>query len=225
MRPSVRIAALSHLPSIYVWTHDSIGVGEDGPTHQPVEHLMALRAMPNLHVIRPADASETLEAWRLAMERKEGPTALVLTRQKLANIDRAGRGDASGLRRGGYVLSDPPDGVPGAIVIATGSEVEIALSAQSSLAKEGIRCRVVSMPCWEIFEAQDREYRESVLPPSISARVSIEAGVTLGWSRYIGDSGKAIGVDRFGASAPGEVIYEKLGITAAAVASAVKSFF
>jgi transketolase len=225
MRPSVRIAALSHLPSIYVWTHDSIGVGEDGPTHQPVEHLMALRAMPNLHVIRPADASETLEAWRWAMERKEGPTALVLTRQKIANIDRAGRGDACGLRRGGYVLSDPAEGAPRAIVIATGSEVEIALAAQSNLSKEGIRCRVVSMPCWEIFEAQDREYRESVLPPSISARVSIEAGVTRGWSRYVGDSGRAIGVDRYGASAPGEVIYEKLGITAAAVASAVKSFF
>jgi len=217
---------LSHLPSIYVWTHDSIGVGEDGPTHEPVEHLMALRVVPNLRVIRPADANETLEAWRLAMERTEGPTALVLTRQKLTNIDRAagtGRGDASGLRRGAYVLSDPPGGEPQAIVIATGSEVEIALQAQSSLSKEGIRCRVVSMPCWDLFEAQDPAYRESVLPAAISARVSIEAGVTFGWSRHLGSAGKAIGVDRFGASAPGEVIYEKLGLIPAAVVSAVKS--
>jgi transketolase len=226
MRPPVRLAALSHLPSIYVWTHDSIGVGEDGPTHEPVEHLMALRVVPNLRVIRPADANETLEAWRLAMERTEGPTALVLTRQKLTNIDRAagtGRGDASGLRRGAYVLSDPPGGEPQAIVIATGSEVEIALQAQSSLSKEGIRCRVVSMPCWDLFEAQDPAYRESVLPAAISARVSIEAGVTFGWSRHLGSAGKAIGVDRFGASAPGEVIYEKLGLIPAAVVSAVKS--
>jgi transketolase len=235
MRPPARIAALSHLPAIYVWTHDSIGVGEDGPTHQPVEHLMALRVVPNLHVLRPADADETVEAWRWAMERTEGPTALVLTRQKVANIDRAagtagragragrGRGDASGLRRGAYVLSDPPGGEPQALVIATGSEVEIALQAQSSLSKEEIRCRVVSMPCWELFEAQDAAYRESVLPASISARVSIEAGVSFGWSRHLGSAGKAIGVDRFGASAPGELIYEKLGLTAEAVVSAVKS--
>jgi len=225
MRPPVRLAALSHLPAIYVWTHDSIGVGEDGPTHQPVEHLMALRAIPNLRVIRPADASETIEAWRAAMERTEGPTALVLTRQKLADIDRApaGRGDASGLRRGAYVLSDPPDGAPQALVISTGSEVEIALQAQASLAGEGIRCRVVSIPCWDLFEAQDPAYRESVLPASIAARVSIEAGVTFAWSRYLGNKGIAIGVDRFGASAPGEVIYDKLGLTPAAVVSAVKS--
>lgn len=223
MRPPVRLAALSHLPAIYVWTHDSIGVGEDGPTHQPVEHLMALRAIPNLRVIRPADANETVQAWRVAMERTEGPTALVLTRQKLSNIDRAGKGDASGLRRGAYVLSDAVGGEPQAIVIATGSEVEIALKAQTSLWQEGIRCRVVSMPCWELFEDQDAEYRESVLPASISARVSIEAGVTFGWSRHLGSAGKAIGVDRFGASAPGEVIYEKLGLTSEAVVSAVKS--
>jgi transketolase len=225
MRPPARLAALSHLPAIYVWTHDSIGVGEDGPTHQPVEHLMALRAIPNLRVIRPADAGETVEAWRAAMERTEGPTALVLTRQKLANIDRAakGRGEASGLRRGAYVLSDPSDGAARAIVIATGSEVEIALDAQAVLAGEGIRCRVVSMPCWDLFEAQDPVYKEAVLPASIAARVSIEAGVTFGWSRHLGSAGKAIGVDRFGASAPGEVIYEKLGLTSQAVVSAVKS--
>jgi transketolase len=223
MRPSVRLAALGRLPAIYVWTHDSIGVGEDGPTHQPVEHLMALRVMPNLHVIRPADANETVEAWRWAMERTDGPTALVLTRQKLATFEREGRGAASGLRRGAYVLSDPPQGEPRAIVIATGSEVEIALQAQASLSKEGIPSRVVSMPCWEIFDEQDSEYRESVLPSSIGARVSIEAGVTRGWSLHIGSSGRAIGVDRFGASAPGEVIYERLGLTSEAIVSAVRS--
>jgi transketolase len=222
MRPPVRLAALSHLPAIYVWTHDSIGLGEDGPTHQPVEHLMALRAIPNLRLIRPADASETAEAWRVAMERTEGPTALVLTRQKVANIDREGRGDASGLRKGAYVLSDPPQGTPRALVIATGSEVEIALEAQARLWKERIGCRVVSMPCWDLFEAQTPDYRESVLPAKISARVSIEAGVTLGWSRFVGIEGKTIGVDRFGASAPGEVIYEKLGLVPDTVVAAVK---
>jgi transketolase len=221
MRPAVRLAALSHLPAIYVWTHDSIGVGEDGPTHQPVEHLMALRAVPNLRLIRPADASETAEAWRVAMEGNHGPTALVLTRQKLANIDRAGKAEASGLRNGAYVLSDPPEGAPQALVIATGSEVEIALEAQARLSRQGVRCRVVSMPCWELFEAQSAEYRESVLPAVISARVSIEAGVTFGWSRYVGSAGISIGVDRFGASAPGELIYEKLGIAPDAVVSAV----
>jgi transketolase len=157
------------------------------------------------------------------MERADGPTALVLTRQKLSNIDRGGRGEASGLRRGAYVLSDPPEGKAQAIVIASGSEVEIALQAQAALSQQGIRCRVVSMPCWELFEAQDALYRESVLPASITARVAIEAGATLGWSRYVGSSGKAIGVERFGASAPAEVIFEKLGLTAEAVVSAVRS--
>jgi transketolase len=224
MKPPVRLAALSELPAIYVWTHDSIGVGEDGPTHQPVEHLMALRAVPHLHVIRPADANETTEAWRCALARKEGPTALVLTRQKLPVIDRNGRGAAIGLRRGAYVLADPAGGEPAqALVIATGSEVSIALDAQATLAKEGIRARVVSMPCWELFEAQDSAYRESVLPASIAVRVSIEAGATLGWSRYLGSRGEAIGVDRFGASAPAEIVYEKLGLTPERVATAVKS--
>jgi transketolase len=222
MRPSVRLAALGELPVIYVWTHDSVALGEDGPTHQPVEHLMSLRALPNLHVIRPADAAETAEAWRWAMERRAGPTALVLTRQKVATIDRSGRADASGLRRGGYVLADPPGGKPDAIVLASGSEVEIALDAQSALAGDGIRCRVVSLPCWEIFEEESDDYRESVLPRSVKARVSIEAGVTFGWSRYVGEGGISIGIDRFGASAPGEVAFEKLGITARAVIDAVK---
>jgi transketolase len=217
----VRLAALSHIPAIYVWTHDSIGLGEDGPTHQPVEHLMALRAIPNLRLIRPADASETAEAWKVAVERTHGPTALVLTRQKLANIDRGGKADAGGLRRGAYVLSDSPGGPPQALVIATGSEVEIALEAQARLSQRGIRCRVVSMPCWDLFEAQDADYRESVLPAAITARVSIEAGATFGWSRFVGNTGTSIGVDRFGASAPGEAIYEKLGLVPDAVVSAV----
>jgi transketolase len=221
MRPAVRLAALSHIPAIYVWTHDSIGLGEDGPTHQPVEHLMALRAIPNLRLIRPADASETAEAWKVAVERTHGPTALVLTRQKLANIDRGGKADAGGLRRGAYVLSDSPGGPPQALVIATGSEVEIALEAQARLSQRGIRCRVVSMPCWDLFEAQDADYRESVLPAAITARVSIEAGATFGWSRFVGNTGTSIGVDRFGASAPGEAIYEKLGLVPDAVVSAV----
>lgn len=222
MRPPVRLAAISELPVIYVWTHDSVGLGEDGPTHQPVEHLMSLRALPNLHVIRPADAAETAEAWRWAMERTTGPTALVLTRQKVATIDRTGRGDAAGLRRGAYVLSDVPNGRPDAILIATGSEVEIALDAQKALAADGIQCRVVSMPCVEIFDGESDGYKESVLPSSVKARVSIEAGVTFGWSRYVGDRGRSIGIDRFGASAPGEVNFEKLGITAHAVSDTVK---
>jgi transketolase len=222
MRPSIRLAALSHLDPIYVFTHDSVGVGEDGPTHQPVEHLAALRAIPNLHVIRPADASETAEAWRSALERRGGPTALVLTRQKIANIDRSGRGDASGVRRGAYVLADPKEGPARAILIASGSEVEIALEARARLAGEGIPCRVVSMPCWELFEAQDAAYRESVLPAALTARVSIEAGATFGWSRYVGSRGIAIGVDRFGASAPAEALYRELGLTADALVSAVK---
>ena len=218
MRPAVRLAALSKLPAIYVWTHDSVGLGEDGPTHQPVEHLMALRVVPNLHVIRPADANETAEAWRLAMERTEGPTALVLTRQKIATIDRSSYGDASGTRRGAYVVAEGDD----AIVIATGSEVALALEARELLEKAGVSCRVVSMPCWELFEAQADDYRESVLPEAVKARVSVEAGVTLGWRRYLGDKGRAIGIDRFGASAPGNTIFEKLGLTPESVVETVK---
>lgn len=222
MRPSVRLAALSGLPVIYVWTHDSVGVGEDGPTHQPVEQLMSLRVLPNLHVIRPADANEARDAWRWAMKRTEGPTALVLSRQKLETILRSDESSASGLERGAYIVSDADGGAPEAIVLATGSEVSVALEAQQRLQGEGLRCRVVSMPCWEIFEAQSDAYREDVLPSSVTARVSIEAGVTLGWARYVGPKGLSIGIDRFGASAPGEVVFEKLGITADAVVAAVK---
>ncbi len=222
MRPSVRLAAMNRLHVIYVWTHDSIGVGEDGPTHQPVEHVMVHRAIPNLTVIRPADANETAEAWRWAAQHKGGPVALVLSRQKLPTLDRERFSPASGLRRGAYVLSDPAAGEPQAIIIATGSEVQVALAAQELLAKDGVRARVVSMPCWEIFEAESREYQESVLLSSITARVSVEAGVTLGWSRWTGDKGISIGVDRFGASAPGKVVMEMYGITSQRVAQAVK---
>jgi transketolase len=218
MRPSVRLAALSHLPVTFVWTHDSIGLGEDGPTHQAVEHLMSLRAMPNLHVVRPADANESAEAWRWAIERKEGPVALVLTRQGLPVL----QADVSGLARGAYVLSEAGGGSPQSILIATGSEVQLAMQAQDLLKKEGIRCRVVSMPCWELFEEQGDEYRESVLPSAITVRVAVEAGATIGWRRWVGDKGGVVGLDRFGASAPAAVNWERLGFTPQRVAKEVK---
>jgi transketolase len=218
MRPAVRLAALSHLPVVFVWTHDSIGLGEDGPTHQAVEHLMSLRAMPNLHVVRPADANESAAAWRWAIERRSGPVALVLSRQGLPVL----KADSSGLSRGAYVLSEATGGKPRAILIATGSEVALALEAQNLLAAEGIPCRVVSMPCWELFEEQGDAYRESVLPPSITARVAVEAGATLGWWRWVGDRGSVVGLDRFGASAPAEVNFEKLGFTPARLVEEVK---
>lgn len=218
MRPAVRLAALNHLPVVYVWTHDSIGLGEDGPTHQPVEHLMSLRAMPNLSVVRPCDANESVEAWRYAMKRTDGPTALVLSRQDLPVLDRNELGAAAGLARGAYVLADGDD----AIIIATGSEVELALAARTALAAQGVHARVVSMPCWDQFAAEGRAYQDEVLPPAITARVAVEAGVTFGWERWIGTTGVAIGVNRFGASAPGEVLYDRYGLTSAAVADAVK---
>ncbi|HUP02177.1 MAG TPA: transketolase [Gemmatimonadota bacterium] len=223
MRPAVRLAALNKLPVIYVWTHDSIGLGEDGPTHQPIEHLMSLRAMPNLAVVRPADANEAAAAWRWAMRHDEGPVALVLSRQKLPVIDRQGSGSAELLERGAYVLVEPDDGDPEAIVIATGSEVWKALEAQEILATDGVRARVVSMPCWEAFAEQSAEYRDEVLPPDVSARVSVEAGATLGWERWIGDRGTAIGIDRYGASAPGATNMERLGFTAERIAVAVRA--
>ena len=215
MRPPVRLASLNKQPSIFVWTHDSVGLGEDGPTHQPIEHLMALRAMPNLHVFRPADGNETVAGWKFALERNHGPTALVLSRQDLPIHTKEG---APGAEKGAYVLADGTD----AIILATGSEVAIAMAARDELAKENISARVVSMPCWELFAEQTKDYQQSVLPPDRKRRVSIEAGVTFGWREYIGDSGVAIGVDHYGASAPAEVIYEKFGLTAAAVAAAVK---
>jgi transketolase len=213
MRPAVRLAALSELPIVYVWTHDSIGLGEDGPTHQPVEHLASLRAMPNLVVIRPADAAETLVAWRVALARRHGPTALVLTRQKVPVLDRAVYGPAEGLMRGAYVLADAPGGAPELLLIGTGSEVQLVLAAQAALAKEGVRARVVSMPSWELFLAEPPDYRETVLPPTVPRRLAVEAGATLGWERWVGPAGAVIGLDRFGASAPGEVVLRELGFT------------
>jgi transketolase len=221
MRPAVRLSALAELPVVYQWTHDSIGLGEDGPTHQPVEHLASLRAMPNFTLFRPADAAEAAESWRFAMTHVHGPTAIVCSRQKLPVLDREALGAAEGTLRGAYVLADAVD-EPDAILIATGSEVEKALEARALLAEEGVDVRVVSMPSWEVFVAQEDAYREEVLPPAITARVSIEAAATFGWERWIGERGIAIGVDRFGASSPGEVNMREYGITAEAAAAAVR---
>jgi len=223
MRPALRLAGMNRLPVIWIWTHDSVAVGEDGPTHQPIEHLAALRSIPGLVILRPADAVETSEAWKVAVETKDAPVGLVLSRQPLPILNRSRVGDAAGLRKGAYVLQDPAEGPVQAILIATGSEVHVALAAAGLLADGGIGARVVSMPSWELFERQPREYRDSVLPPSIKARVSVEAGVTFGWQRYVGDHGLAVGIDRYGASAPCETVMEKLGMTRAAVAEAVRS--
>jgi transketolase len=219
LRPSLRLSALMRLQVTYVFSHDSIGLGEDGPTHQPVEHLMTLRAIPNVTVIRPADVAETVEAWRAALANTDGPTAIALTRQSVppVPVDPATSiGDAS---HGAYVVRDWAER-PELILIATGSEVSLAVSAAEILAARQIRVRVVSMPSWEIFEAQGAAYQRQVLPPEVRARVSIEAGVTLGWTRYLGDGGRAIGLDRFGESAPFEVLYERLGISVPQIVSA-----
>jgi len=210
MRPPIRLAAMMGIPVRYIFTHDSIGVGEDGPTHQPVEQLPALRAIPNLVVIRPADANETAQAWIAALKRKDGPTALILTRQSLPVLDPDRYPIREGVKRGAYVLSESSGGKPDLILIGTGSEVHLALKAQERLASEGIKARVVSMPSWELFEMQEPEYRRHVLPPDVP-RLAIEAAVPLGWHRWIGDRGDVIGLNRFGVSAPGKVALEKLG--------------
>lgn len=220
MRPAIRMAALMETPSIFVFTHDSIGVGEDGPTHQPIEHLASLRAIPGLTVIRPADANETAAAWKIALGSR-GPVALALTRQNLPILEDAATVRA-GVPRGAYVLRDAPGGTPRAIVIATGSEVALALAAAETLAGEGIYVRVVSMPSWELFAAQPASYCAAVLPPDVPARIAVEAAATFGWERFTGDRGRIIGIDRFGASAPGKVVMEKFGFTAANVAQAVR---
>ena len=212
-RPSIRIAALSHIPSIFVFTHDSIGLGEDGPTHQPVEQLAALRAIPNLTVIRPADANETAQAWKVALEKTDGPVALLLTRQGLPVYDRAKTGDAADVAKGAYVLLDTERVYPDVILIASGSEVPFAVEAHEKLTGQGFRVRVVSMPSWELFANQSEEYQNSVLPPTVKARLAIEAGISMGWERWVGPQGSVIGLDRFGASAPYKVIYEQLGFT------------
>jgi transketolase len=218
MRPTIRLAAMMGLPVIYVFTHDSIGLGEDGPTHQPVEQLAALRAIPNLVVIRPADANETAQAWRAALERRDGPTALALTRQNLPVLSEMVSGELSqAVTRGAYVLADS-SGIPDLLLIACGSEVHLALKARELLAEKGVAARVVSMPSWELFDAQPTSYREAVLPPQVTARLAIEAGVTQGWDKYVGPVGDVIGLERFGASAPYQVLMERFGFTAEAVA-------
>lgn len=221
MRPPMRLAALMGLRTIFVFTHDSIGVGEDGPTHQPVEQIMNLRQVPNMTVIRPADANETREAWRFALSNTKGPTTLIFSRQNLPVLDRSIYGAASGVRRGGYTLweSDPN---PDLILIATGSEVSMTLTAARKLAESGAKVRIVSMPSWEIFDRQPREYRESVLPSSVTARIAVEAGIKLGWEHYVGISGKIIGMETFGASAPGPVLYEKFGFTVEKIVAAAQ---
>ncbi len=217
MRPAIRLAALMKLQLIFVFTHDSIGLGEDGPTHQPIEHLAALRAIPNLSVIRPCDANEAAVAWRVAVEARDRPTALILTRQDVPILDRTRYASAEGLRRGAYVLADAPGDRIDLILIASGSEVSLILAAQQRLSEQGITSRAISIPSWDIFDAQPRNYRDSVLLPSVRARLGVEAGVTKGWCEYVGDAGDIIGLDRFGASAPGKVVFEKLGFTVDAV--------
>jgi transketolase len=221
MRPSIRLAALSKAHVIYVWTHDSLALGEDGPTHQPIEHLASLRAIPGLLLLRPSDATETVEAWRAALTHRAGPVGIVLTRQKLPVLNRTTLAPADGLAKGAYVLTGK-ESPPQAIVIATGSEVSIALEAHERLAREGILCRVVPMPSWELFEAQPQAYRDEVLPPGVRVRVSVEAGSPFGWERYVGRDGAIIGVNRFGASAPGPVVMREYGFTADHVMAEVK---
>ena len=211
MRGAIRLAAIMSIPATYVFTHDSIGLGEDGPTHQPIEQLMSLRAMPRLTLIRPGDANEAAEAWRYAIGFAKGPTALALSRQAVPTFDRAEMAPASGLQRGAYVLLDSK--APEVILIGTGSELSLCVLAYQKLEEQGIRARVVSLPSWEIFDQQDDGYKESVLPASVTARVSVEAGTTFGWTRYVGTEGIAIGRDDFGASAPYQEILRHFGIT------------
>ncbi|MBG9912875.1 transketolase [Bacillus xiamenensis] len=223
LRPAIRLAALMGLPVTYVFTHDSIAVGEDGPTHEPVEQLASLRAMPNLSVIRPADGNETAAAWKIAVSSTNKPTALVLTRQNLPTIDQAPEKAYEGVEKGGYVVVEAADAQPEALLLASGSEVGLAIEAQKALEKEGIRASVVSLPAWDRFDEQSDEYKESVLPKAVRARIAIEMGASLGWERYTGLDGDVIAIDKFGASAPGETIIEKYGFTVSNVVSRVKA--
>jgi len=211
------------LPVIYVWTHDSVGLGEDGPTHQPIEQLSALRAIPGLDVVRPADASETAWAWRLALEHTDRPTALCLTRQNVPTFDRSIVADAAGTARGGYTLADASDGQPRVILIGTGSEVQLCVTARERLEADGIPTRVVSMPCQEWFAAQDEAYRTRILPPSVKARVSVEAAVSMSWHHLVGDTGESVSLEHYGASAPYQVILEQFGFTADHVVAAARA--
>ena len=221
MRPSIRLASLSGVRPIYVFTHDSVGLGEDGPTHQPIEHLSSLRAIPKVIVIRPADANETVEAWKIAINHKGSPVALALTRQKIPVLDRTKMASAENLSKGAYVLIESGNN-PEVILMASGSEVSLAVEVFNVLQLEGIKLRVVSFPSWELFEAQSEEYKETVLPKSFKARISIEAGVNQGWEKYIGDYGEAISIEKFGASAPYEIIFKEYGFSVEAVKAKVK---
>jgi transketolase len=214
MRPPIRLAAMMKLHVIYVFTHDSIALGQDGSTHQPVEQLAGLRAVPGLTVIRPGDANETAVAWRVALEAGDHPVALVLTRQNVPTLDRSQFGAADGLHKGAYILADAPNGKPNAILIASGSEVGLVMTARKKLQEQNVAARVVSMPSWELFDAQPQSYRDQVLLPSIRARLAVEAGASQGWHRYVGDGGDVLGIDRFGASAPGDVVMCEYGFTA-----------
>jgi transketolase len=222
MRPSMRIAAIMEIPTIYVLTHDSIGLGEDGPTHQPIEQLASLRAMPHMIVMRPGDANEVVEAWKTIMPMKHNPVALVLSRQALPTLDRTKYAPASGVAKGGYVLGDVQGGKPEIILIGTGSELSLCVAAYEKLTSEGVRARVVSMPSTDIFDIQDENYKNSVLPPTVKARVSVEAASVFGWERYVGLEGAIIGMTTFGASAPAKDLFNKFGFTVQHVVQAAK---
>ena len=215
MRPAIRLSALSHLGSIWVFTHDSIGVGEDGPTHQPVEHMAALRAIPNLLALRPADANEVSEAWKIAVENRHRPTALVLTRQNIPTLDRTQYAPAEGIRKGAYVLADLGKEKPQLILMASGSEVSLIAEVGKRVAEKGVAVRLVSFPSWELFAEQDESYRDSVLPPGVELRLAVEAGVSQGWHRWVGPKGRIQGLDRYGASAPASQVFEQLGFSIA----------
>ncbi len=222
MRPTIRLAAIMKIRPIFVYTHDSIGLGEDGTTHQPVEQLISLRSIPNVTVIRPGDANESAQAWRVAIEHKSGPVILIFTRQDLPILDQKTLGSAKNLEKGAYILSEA-EGEPELILIGTGSEVALAMQAQAELKKEGIQARVVSMPSWELFNKQDKAYREKVLPPTIRKRISIEAGSTLGWHKYVTDEGDVIGMDHFGESAPADELFKLFGFTVENVVKKAKA--
>jgi transketolase len=222
MKAPIRLSAIMEIPAIWIFTHDSIGVGEDGPTHQPIEQLATLRAVPGLLTIRPADANEVVESWKVIMKLKKEPAALVLTRQALPTLDRTKYAPAAGLARGGYVLADAADGKPQVILIATGSEVSLCVEAYEKLKAEGIPARVVSIPCWELFNHQDQSYRDQVLPPDVTARVAVEQAAVLGWSQYVGLKGRVIGMRSFGASAPLKDLQKHFGFTVEAVLKAAR---
>ncbi|MCW8805680.1 MAG: transketolase, partial [Ignavibacteriaceae bacterium] len=222
MRPSIRLASISGVRTIYIFTHDSVGLGEDGPTHQPIEHLAALRSIPGVVVIRPADANETVQAWKVAIEHKSSPVALALTRQKIPVFDREKFGPAENLSKGAYILVENA-AEPEVIIMASGSEVSVAVDVYNVLQSQGIKTRVVSFPSWELFEAQSDKYKESVLPKSVKARISIEAQVAQGWEKYLGEHGEAVSIETFGASAPYEIIFKEYGFTGEAVVKKVKS--